>query len=708
MSKNAFLHDESFYQRDLNPLKQYVEQSSFYLSKMKGITIEEAKSKIMEKMKTKSFPDIRDPTVQFYERHNYEDRELTVRSLSYFLKTINTENLTMAPSLTCYVNSKERLSLHSEFTDENVKIRNISRKEAAKWKALGDNDKFMHFNGQQENKKLSNNAMSGAYSSGGSVIRNPTAHSSLTSTTRTMTSIGNASNERLISGNRHYRNPEITLNNIVVLAQTVDTTQINNAIKQFHLKIPTVEETMDCIEFSTSLYWVDQKQLQKIRDFIEKLTDEERATIVYTGDLYQLRRLNQDVIHQFITKLSQKITDQVFEDPVKTIKATDEMYVNYAHQICLEEVKGIGKDYSLLTPEKVNTVAATCSNITATIIEYEEFVKTFFLTSNLPCSVAYIRDSIRRTVVLSDTDSTMFSCDEWVQWYFGDIRFTEDAFAVAGAVMFMATQCIAHNLAIYSANLNVDRKKLFMAAMKPEFVFSIFALTSAGKHYFTYVNIKEGSVYKKMETEIKGVHLKSSASPKIITDDVKVMMEEILSTPLRGEKISLSHWVEHVANLERRIKLSVLAGDTTYLGRLNIKPADAYSGGPEQSNYRNHLFWNEVFGPKYGMAPNPTYTTVKFPTTLSSKRVLSIWFNQIQDEELRSRLIQYFERTQRKDMNTIYVSQDHVFGYGIPKEIEAIIDVESLVIDHLKAHRLVLESIGFFAKQDLNLSQQGY
>lgn len=706
--KNIFLRDDSFYKRDLNPFNQYIEQAAYYLSKVKNISTSLAKDKIKDKIKTRQFKGMRDPTVQFYERHNYEDRVLTEVPLTNFLMGIGSENLTMAPSLTCYVPSSERESLLSGFTDENVRLRNIAKKEAAKFKALGDLDKHRHFNGEQENKKLYNNSLSGAFSSGGSIVRNPTAHSSLTSTTRTMTSIGNASNERLISGNRHYRNPSITLNNIVVLAQTADSKEIRKIIDFYRLKIPTVQDVMNCIEYSTQLYWNDFKYKQKILDFVNTLTDEERCSVVYTGDLYQLRLLNEDFVRNFLTKISLKVSNVSYDDPISIIKKTDEMYVNYVHQICLSEVRGIGKDYTLLTKQQQDIVAGTCVNLQTVLENYQDLIKTFFLTSNLPCSVAYIRDSIRRSVVLSDTDSTMFSCDEWVQWYFNEIKFTDEAFAVSGAVMFLATQCIAHNLAIYSANLNVERKKLFMASMKPEFTFGVFALTSAGKHYYTNIVIKEGSVYKKPEIEIKGVYLKSSASPRPIMVDVKKMMEMILDIPVKGNRISLNYWIKHVANIEREIERSVLAGENTYLGRLNIKVPDAYKVPAEMSNYRYHLLWNEVFSPKYGVAPQPTYTCVKFPTLLSSSKALLAWLSTIEDEGLKSRMSMYLERTQRKDLNTLYIPQDIVQAWGTPKEIQGIIDIKSLILMHLGAHRMVLESIGFFSKEGVTLTEMGY
>lgn len=149
--------------------------------------------------------------------------------------------------------------------------------------------------------------------------------------------------------------------------------------------------------------------------------------------------------------------------------------MNYVHQVCMTECRGIGKDYTKFSkPEYAHTVATTYQLIKHAILDYKDFINVFFLTS-LPASTAYIPNMIRRTVVLSDTDSTIFSVDEWVKWYFGNYRFTDEGFAVAGSIMYIATQCIAHCLAIFSANMGVAKNKIFKLAMKPEFVFPVFA-----------------------------------------------------------------------------------------------------------------------------------------------------------------------------------------------------------------------------------------
>lgn len=47
----------------------------------------------------------------------------------------------------------------------------------------------------------------------------------------------------------------------------------------------------------------------------------------------------------FLTELSKKVYNKEYEDPIAEIYTYNESIVNFMHQICVKEVKGIGKDY---------------------------------------------------------------------------------------------------------------------------------------------------------------------------------------------------------------------------------------------------------------------------------------------------------------------------------------------------------------------------
>jgi hypothetical protein len=708
MAENIFLKPTEFYQRRINPIAQYVEQNSFYLHKMTGMPLEDTKKFVLDGIRSNKFEGQRDPVVTFFERNEHQDREKHQGKLSHCIQSIVKNEEILAPTFTTYLPTSKKKSILVGFIDNNVKIRSKAKKEAQKAQAENKTDLYIMKNNEQDNRKRYNNSMSGAFGAQGSIMSNPTAHSTLTSITRTVSSMGNSSNEKIISGNRHYRNADIVLANVISITSSLDKFELESVMTKYYLHYPTVDEVMSCIYYSSDLYGKDPKAFSKVIDFVKTLDPIERAAFVYTGDLYHLRVHNESFVRSLLLEMSKKITDVQVNEPFKVMKNMDELIVNYGHQACLAECRGIGKDYSKLSEKDLNTVAATCLNIESTVLKYKDLISALFLTRNVPASTAFIPNMVRRTVVLSDTDSTMFSLDEWVNWHRGSIVFDDEAFAFAGSVMFIATQCIAHCLALFSANMNVERDKLFLLAMKPEFVFPVHCQTSVAKHYFASKSVKEGNVFVEMENEIKGVNLKSSAAPKSIIDSSQAKMVEIMDKIFNGQKISLVEELKRVAGIERKITSSLLNGDVEFYKQSKIKAPEAYSRGPMESPYQHHDLWQTVFAPKYNSVEEPIYSVIKVPTIMDNKTGLKNWLDAMRDRELAERMTIWLAKYGKTSLPTMYLSTQYVKSYGIPEEIKSVISVKKIILDLTGTDRMILETLGYFTKDGWLLSEMSY
>lgn len=710
---NPFLRPNEFYQRQVAPISDYIKYMGFYVGRMKGIPQREASKLIAVKIRDKELK-MRNPRVIHFARHDNDDQYKTSTPLSEYIKDTTTKNYVMAPTFTCYVAEKDKPSQLVGYTTENKNRRKYHKKLAKKAKDSGDILTYTIENNNQDNKKRNNNSLSGTFVADGTVLQNKTGHSTLTSITRLVSSLGNASNEKIISGNRHYFNAEVTLNNLIYIASEVKRSEVEPILIKYNLVIPTVDQVMECIKYSTDLYWDDNIYLNKIRDFVLKLDDCERSVIVYGGDLYHIRKHNPEFIRQFINDLSRKVTPTNIPDResmIKTMYSFDDQIPNYGHQVCIGEMSGKGTDYSdakKFPDELLSTIYGTCSNIHATVEKYQDFIYGFLLTNNIPASVANLPNSSRRTVVLSDTDSTMFSIDEWVEWYFGKIIFTPEAYAVAGAVMFVAVQCIAHVLAVFSANMNVDRSKINLLAMKPEYMFPAFALTSVAKHYYTCIRVKEGSVYSEVEMEVKGVHMKNSAVPKVLNTASAALMERILKTYLDGKDISLAEILKETADVERMIFNSLMSGEVTFFKTSKVKQHTAYTKGPTESPYQWHEFWNKIFAVKYGDIAAPPYSVVKIPTMCLNKSKMKEWIANIKDRELAERLQTYCDANNKTVIKTLYLSIDYLKAFGLPEEFKQVINHKKIILDLTKTNRIILESLGYFAKEGMMLTESGY
>jgi len=698
MFETPFVRKSEEYKRNINPTTQYFEQAASYLSLMTGRTYDECDTFVRRVVKNSEITQVQDPKVVYLERQNNGDRELKETTLNEYITTAIREGDLIAPTLTTYTNPKIKESLLVNYVEDNIAARSVAKKAEFAAKAAGDKEKSKIFNIEQTNKKLRNNALSGAHVSASTPLYNKTAHSTLTSACRTTSGYGNANNEKFLNGNRHYWCVNIVINNIISVITHTDFEKLDLVIKKYNIAIPSVEEVNTAIKHSTDFYWSDTKGFKKISDLVEKLNGLERAAFVYTSDMYHLMKFNQSLIRDMIKKLSQKVTGECI-NALKTIKEINSDYVDLAHAVCYTEMKGRGKDYKAMenTPE-LNTLKLTSINIGKTLDEYSDLIKVFWVTNNLPTSVGYFPESIRRSAITSDTDSTIFTVQDWVKWYTGDIKFDDEAMAVSGIMIFLASQTITNVLATMSANFGMVGKRLFQIAMKNEFKFDVFIVTNVAKHYYAKISIQEGNVFKEREREIKGVHLKSSNSPKFVTKKANELMEFVMESVLNNKKISITKILKDIADTEREIKSTIFAGGLDYFRLSQIKTPDSYTREERDSPYINYLLWQEVFAEKYGSLPEPPYSCIKINTTLSNASTTKLWLDEMQDQDLSNRLRKWLAVNKRVNLPTFYLSVDISKSIGIPKEIQDIINIRKIILDLCNIFYIILESIGYYIK----------
>lgn len=696
---DPFVLDKTEYVRQVNPVVDYKKQAVYFLTKMTGKSERECWEFVNNRIRVGQL-GIKDPVIRYLERQDNGDRiEKEGTILEYIGESISNNEI-IAPTLTTYLSPAIKESLYVAYIESNIAVRNRAKKAQFAAEAIGDLDKKAEENISQTNEKLANNAISGGHVSPSTPLFNKTAHSSLTSNCRTTSGYGNANNEKFLSGNRHYWSPTIVVNNITSIISNTDYPALEKVILKYNIKYPSVEDVMECITYSTNLYWKSNRNIDRIRIYVERLTAIERASFFYTGDFYQLKQLNNDLVLNFLNKLALKSISPV-EEPLKILKEIPEDYVSLAHQICSEEMLGKGKKYTELTPDVLNTLASTAKNIQNVINDYSDLIKSLYVTKNVPASVAHIPESIRRVALTSDTDSTIFTVQDWVYWSQGNYVSTTKSIAIAATMIFLASRAIVHILARMSANFGVEEKRIFQTAMKNEFFFPAFVPTNVAKHYFASISSQEGNIKQKLETEIKGVHLKSSNAPKEITKRAKEMIEEILESIRKGEKISLTKYLKEIANKQREIKHSLERGDTKYYRLGEIKLREAYKD-PNKSQYVFHELWEKAFMPQYPCGLSLPYSTIKIATTLTSNVATREWLSRLENKEIASGISAWLADCGKVSLPTIQIPIEAVGVYGIPKELLEFVDSRRVISDLTQIFVLIMETLGaYFPKEIL-------
>lgn len=697
---NPFALNASEYKRDIDVLKNAIEDTAIYLHTTTGKPLDACKSYIKQQLQPGGRFAFKDRKITYLSKNDVGDREECTTTLSRYFSDVRKNEEILAPTGTTYLPAKVKRSKLSDYQKENVRMRGVAKKEMFK----AQNEKNYALadvkNGEQSNAKTANNSISGMHLSPSTPLYNPTAHSSLTSTCRITSGYGNANNEKFLSGNRHYFHHEIVLANIVVLANNTDLNAIADVIKKYNLVIPTVEDTINCVEHSTQLYWTfpdfkQNKHFKKIIHLLECLTPMQRAAFMYVGDAYHLMKLNPEFMRTFLGKLSKRVVDRSRSYEFKEAYGAPDSYRNLAAQLCPHEMTDIGQDYAKITPENLQVFVPTCLNVRDTLDGYRDVIKAFWVTPNVPASVSWFPNSIRRSALVSDTDSTIFTVQDWVIWYCGEISFELEAMQIAATVIALTSESITHVLALMSVNIGVEEKNTFLIAMKNEFKFDVLVPTRIGKHYYAGISCQEGNIKSELEMEIKGVGLKSSSAPVEINSDASKMMKDIIKDFIENKgKVSLYKYVGHVALVEQSIMDSLAKSETTYLRSGNLKDAASYSNpDPLKTPYSQHLMWNEVFGPKYGMMEEPPYPIYKTSMVMVKPREMKIWLDEIKDKALADRMRAYLVRSGKKQIGTFNVPEQVLQSYGIPAEIVQGLNKRKIVTDICRIYYLVLETL---------------
>lgn len=704
MDNFIFKKENNEYSKTIQPIKDYVEQMSVYVSKRKNIPRTQAEQFVKEMINKKG---MKIPKVRYQHKDDVGDIIENETSLLQYITDAKKDNEIIVPSFTTYIHPSKKKSLHSEFIANNVARRSKHKKLAFKAKQEGDNTGYAFNNVLQKTMKIFNNSLSGAYGDKSTVVFNPSAHYTLTSMTRCAASIGNAITESVVAGNKHFRDPEITYAYLTSVISRLNKNQILSTVNMFKLYIPTVDDIMEKLIVSNiSPYWRDPVIENDIKSYISKLEDYERVALLYTNDLWNIKECNPELIRELLGSMSKKVTG--ITDDSKYLTEYGTAIEILSKIINSDLVKGINVDYDKLKgTETMFSLASTAKNIMEVLSKFKPLFRAFLVTDILPISVAYIKDMLRSVIILSDTDSTCGAYDQWVKWYYGDIVFSQESISLAAAVMTINTQLVDHGLKILANNMNIPEDSVGLIEMKNEFFWPVFTVANVNKHYYAATAIQEGNVYSKMELELKGVHFLASNVTKDIISQVHKMLEEVNETIISNKKINLYSYCKRIADIERSIISRAKQGDITVFRKDKIKSKEAYNASLEQSPYFHYLLWKELFAKDYGDIQEPPYDVIKIPTTLDSKKKTDDWLSKL-DPNFSLQANDFLTRYKKTSLGTIRPPVSIVSSSGIPAEIIPIIDYHRIVEDNMLAAYYFLETLGMYKKDGLLISEMGY
>lgn len=703
--RNPFLHDAADYTRDTDIIPAAKEQAIRYIMTMRGKTYEWAKDFVERTIAPDGKAPLKDRDVFFLQRKKNGDREQKESTLMQYLEFVRKHELIMAPTMTVYLNSKQRPSFLAKYINNNIKKRKVHKKAMFAAKMAGDETKENFEDNNQSTCKYKNNSLSGAQLSPHNPLFNMSAHSTLTSGCRITTSYANANNEYFIAGNRHYWAPQVVLNHMTTTILYTDMDRLQLAMDTYQLHYPTSEELVACVKYSSDLYWRHAAAIAEITEFATRMDPLHRAAFVYCGDLYHLAKYNPDVVRQVLGDFAQRSNDVItpLADAVAIVDSTEEDVLNMATLLCSEWMVGRQVvDVRKEDPVTYGRLAATCQRIRDLLVLYTPMIQGLWRPNVLTPSVAVIPSMIRRAVVASDTDSTIFTTQHWTRWFTDGELFTPKTYDIGYTITFLTSQIVTNKLAMMSKNVGAIDEHLHTISMKNEYYFPTFCLTGMAKHYFAYKSAQEGNVLKKLESEVKGVNLRSSNVQPLVMKRAKRYMTDIMDGVMQRGKLSLDEILGPVAHVERVVFEDLSQGGFSFMNTVQVKDTESYAQGDSAPVYQHHLMWEAVFADHYGAAPEIPYNAVRISTDLPTRKHLERWVGSMENRELAAKLEHWLRETKKNAIGTLVFPVDNLQTAGFPKEVRSVVDNRKIVATTMNAFYIVMESMGIYMRNDKN------
>jgi len=703
MSNHLFEKPYAWYKkhRTRSPIVVYKKALVKYLETVTNKSTQECEDFVVNKVMSRKT----DPVAIFYERDpDTGDKEIVKTTLERYILSLITENLNVAPSFTCYTNYREQSSVLVKFTQGRIKQRGVHKKKAIAARTKGNIPVFKTQNLLQQVMKRDNNSVSGLLTVRGSELYDYSAHYTLTSTTRTVTAIGNTTTERFALGARYYSNPDLVIQDIAMTMIYPEHQELKNVIIKHNLTLPTADEVMETVLRSSRKYWANSKEEDRIYYFLSKMSDIDRAVYIYAGDFYHFRQFNPIKCKEILDDISKKYVN--YNGTIEDIRNTPDPIINLVTHILLDECRGMGTRYEEFPKELLSVFASTCIGVQKGFNKHKDILDAICCTPHMPINGAYLPDMVREGILLSDTDSTCGTYQDWVAYYNNDeVVFSAETTGLAAAVMTLTTETISHNHKMVSACMGVDDEFKETLAMKNEFTWSLMSPANVSKHYYANTIVQEANVLKEPDLELKGVHLIASKIPQDLTERAHIMMERILRTIGNNEKICLTDEVRSIAELEQEIIRRLKAGDPDFNNYAKIKTPEEYTNNPLSTPYYSQELWMNVFKDKYKMEPTPPYICVKYNTTLTTTTRLNNWVASIEDTTIRRKLKMFLESTNKKTLPTIYLDVGIVANIGVPEEIMSCIDYKKVTLDMCNVFYIILETLGYHKHPDNLISE---
>lgn len=687
-----FKYDSYERRKEVRPIREYYDNMFMYLKKKYGTKYSDKhiEDVIQNAIKTK----MKRPKLEIISHAKPGFGEIKSVDLLTYTSQIY-KNKIISPSGSAYHRpSVEACLLRKQLSEKKI-LRKEQKKLMFKAKIAQDYDREKFYNFSQNGTKTSMNSAYGMNGSEYNPMFDMAGGSAITSVGRYSVMIGYAYTERMFSANLYLPTINEAINYIVIYLRHIDHELVAKTIANTGLYIPTVDDVMKYMMDCVDLYVISkEKEKYRLYSFIQTLSPEERAYVFYVGCLKHIIMFNDKKARSAIRKMFDPNTPvDLTLDPQALYKA-DETVIGCATKV-VPDILGDMQVFDTVdkAPDVARQLLSYINNIENTFdSEFKEIFETFMRSRVCVPNIFSHPKMRRRCVVLSDTDSVIFTVKDWVQWYMGRIDFTGEAFHIVTFCAHVMTHVFEHAFALMSANVGCEGNDVYKIAMKNEFLYPLMLRMNPAKTYAAIATMQEGRILPKPAKDIKGKMLRGSDLSPITRAKTTEFLIDIMNDVQNKVPISAASLIGKVVTYEKQIEKSIKQGERSFFNVVPVRNKSDYSSDPMSTSYFYYELWEKVFAHKYGhmTIPNKVYS---IPVQRGGKYLRSeeyLGYLKLTAPDIHARLVEFLAEYPKKSMSFIMIPM----GIAIPDVIQPLINIRKLIYSNVSPFYLILQSFG--------------
>lgn len=617
--------------------------------------------------------------------------ELKRRSLGFseFIDIITNNIIT--PSGSVYIPVNKIRSIVSSLIREGLAFRSSVKKKM--FKALADNDKNLasKYKAEQNSIKTKLNALPGGFGSPSNLFYDKGGYNSVTSTARMLISNSFTCCEQFLGGNLPIFNVgEIYNLTTLMLEYGPSEQEIKNVVNNYNLFKPSLDDLIKFLNTQIKMYEPDfDIYNHDVYNYLKKLPEHLVWFFFYHSNLKNIILNNDKLFRDHITEmfkydLNDKIDDSIVAEDFYKCRGDILAIVTTIVSKELESIKI--KDIVDLHKDKARLCVHVYNRLTNYLNYFNDLFSTFIfhdINFQLALHRSYMQ---RKTVVVSDTDSVIYTAKDWAEWYVGSVeKITHDSYNIAALMTYWLTEANADTMAKYIIGIGAIDEDIATIQMKNEFLYPTLLLFDIKKVYAGIIKVQEGVLLPEPKPDIKGASIRGAgASAEAKEFAKKIIIDDILNPVINGN-VSARYLIEKTISFERDIYSSLQNGELRFLPIVSVGTSDSYED-EDASAFFYSKAWNYIFGKKYGEIKPPD----KLPLVkISEPNELYLSQLKMLDEDIYNRFKKFIEEN-GKVPSAFFIERTQK---RIPIELMPLVNYKTIIYFNVNPVYLTLGSL---------------